>query len=310
MWNLLKTVGIGVLAFTSGIASVHASEHPSGSSSDPLRVMLIPADTGADTTKNDFQPIFNAITDNYGLHFDLRVGSSYAAVVEGMESGVVDIAFLGAVTLHQAKQRDAAELLAVSVKKGSSSYYSGIFVRKDSGITSLEGLKGKDVSFGDLNSTSSFNFPVAMLIAGDVDPVNDLGKVYITGSHSNSIAALVEGQVDACACSFNAYEKAIKNGVIDPTLIVPLMKSDPIPNPPLAMHPDLSPEVKATLIKAFKNIHETPGVTPEMIRGYGGKKYDRYDTEFPQAAFDEAMTKLSAVTDQLKAEMLEKAGNN
>ncbi|MEM6458441.1 MAG: phosphate/phosphite/phosphonate ABC transporter substrate-binding protein [Planctomycetota bacterium] len=311
MFKLSRRVGAGVLALACGWGSAQAiAEHPAGTSNEPLRVMLIPADTGADTTKNDFQPIFNAITDNYGLHFDLRVGSSYAAVVEGMESGVVDVAFLGAVTLHQAKERDAAELLAVSVKKGSSSYYSGLFVRKDSGITTLDGLKGKAVSFGDVNSTSSFNFPVAMLLAGGVDPVKDLSMVYITGSHSNSIAALVEGQVDACACSFNAYEKAVKNGVVDPAVIVPLMKSDPIPNPPLAMHPNLDPKVKATLVKAFENIHETPGVTPEMIRGYGGKKYDRYDTTFPQAAFDEAMTKLAAVTDQLKAEMLEKAGNN
>lgn len=301
-------MSLGLLMMVGAVVPAVAAEHPDGSEGKPLRVMLVPADTGADTTKNDFQPIFNAITKNYGIHFDLKVGTSYAAVVEGMESGVVDIAFLGAVTLHQAQQREAAELLAVSVKKGSSSYYSGIFVRKDSGIKTLNDLKGKNMSFGDVNSTSSFNYPVAMLLAGKVDPVKDLGKIYITGSHSNSIAALVENQVDACACSFNAYEKAIKNGVIDPKVIVPLQKSDPIPNPPLAMHPNMDKKLKAKLVEAFETIHKADGVTPEMIRGYGGKKYDRYDTKFPQSAFDEAMSKLAAVTDQVKAEMLEKAG--
>ena len=309
MSKLCRMMVFSLLLLIASATPAIAAEHPDGSKANPLRVMLIPADTGADTTKNDFQPIFNAITKNYGLHFDLKVGTSYAAVVEGLENGVVDIAFLGAVTLHQAQERDAAELLAVSVKKGSSSYYSGIFVRRDSGIKTLHDLKGKKVSFGDVNSTSSFNFPVAMLLAGEVDPVKDLGNIYITGSHSNSIAALVEGQVDACACSFNAYEKAIKNKIIDPKVIVPLQKSDPIPNPPLAMHPNLSKKVKKTLLEAFENIHEADGVKPEMIRGYGGKQYDRYDTKFPKSKFAEAMGKLAAVTDQVKAEMLEKAGD-
>lgn len=278
-----------------------------GSKSSPLRVMLIPADTGADTTRDDFQPLFNAITKQYGINFELRVGSSYAAVVEGMANGVVDIAFFGAVTLKQAQDRGAAELLAVSVSKGSSSYYSGLFCRADSGIRSVSALNGKKMSFGDMNSTSSFNYPVAMLLSEGVDPVQDLGAIYITGSHSNSIAALKEGLVDVCACSFNAYEKAVKNGVIDPKEIIPLAKSDPIPNPPLAMHPSLSKELKGKLKMAFDNIHTAPGIKPEMLRGYGGKRVDRYDANYPQVEFDKAISKLSKVTNELKAEMLEKS---
>lgn len=310
MWRAWTGIAALVLAVACGAARAQTGERPDGSAEEPLRVMLVPADTGADTTKDDFLPIFNAITRNYGLHFELRVGSSYAAVVEGMVGGVVDIAFVGAVTLHQAQQRDAAELLAVAVKEGSSSYFSGIFVRQDSGIAGLEDLKGRAMSFGDMNSTSSFSYPVATLLASGIDPVKDLGNIYITGSHSNSIAALVEGRVDACACSFNAYEKAVRNGVIDPRVIVPLQKLDPIPNPPLAMHPALRPDVKKLLKRAFSEIHKAPGVDPEMIRGYGGKRYDRFDTAFPQEVFDRAMARLAAVTDELKAEMLEKAGRN
>ena len=44
-----------------------------------------------------------------------------------------------------------------------------------------------------------------------------------------------------------------------------------------------------------------------MIRGYGGKKVDRYDADFAEAEFDRAMAKLEKVTDDLKAEMLRKA---
>jgi len=267
--------------------------------------MLIPADTGADTTLDDFRPVFNAISREYGLEFDLRVGTSYAAVVSGMTNKQVDIAFLGPVTLYQAQQNDAAELLAVAVKDGSSSYHSVILARAGSGIEKAEDLAGRSVALGDVNSTSSFRYPVAMMLNAGVDPVKDLGRIVVTGSHSNAIAALREGHVDAAGCSLNAYEKAVKAGVVEKDRFVVVAISRAIPNPPLAMHPGLDESVKRTLREAFGKIHGVEGVKPEMIRGYGGAQYDRYDVAFPQSRFDEAMVELAPVTPELIGEIVE-----
>ena len=282
-----------------------SKDHGGTSSDRVLQVMLIPADTGADTTLDDFAPVFNAISEQHGLEFDLKVGTSYAAVVEGMANEQIDIAFLGPVTLYQAQQRDAAELLAVAVKKGESSYYSVILARTGSGINEAKDLKGKSIALGDVNSTSSFQYPVAMILQAGLDPVKDLDRILITGSHSNAIAALKEGHVDAAGCSLNAFEKAVKAGVVDKDEFKAIVVSPGIPNPPLAMHPNLPDKIKETLRKAFGTIHESEGVTPEMIRGYGGDQYDRYDTEFPQSRFDEAMVQLAPVTEELISEIVE-----
>ena len=67
-----------------------------GSAEAPLRVMLVPTDGGTeDGTKADFAPIFNAVSRTSGLQFEIRVGQSYASVVEGMVNNLVDIAFVG-----------------------------------------------------------------------------------------------------------------------------------------------------------------------------------------------------------------------
>ena len=167
-----------------------ASRLPDGSAQRPLRVALIPADGGTEEgTRADFEPVFSAITRQYGIHFEIRVAQAYNAVVEGMANGKVDVAFFGPVTYHQARQRGAAELLAVGVNDGESVYYSGIFINKDSGLTEVADLAGHSVAFGDVNSTSSFNFPVAMLIEAGVDPVQQLKAIYLTGSHANALAA-------------------------------------------------------------------------------------------------------------------------
>lgn len=287
-------------------AHAHAADLPDGSAAHPLRVMMVPAETGTNDTVSDYKPVFNAITEKYGIHFDIKLGDSYAAVVQGMCANQADIAWYGPVTFGQAHDMCGSELLAVDVKHGDSVYYSGIYTRRGNGINKLHDLKGKSLAVGDPNSTSSFNFPVAMVIAAKVDPVKDLGKVVMAGSHSNSIAALKEGRVDAAAASFNAWEKAIKKGVIDPRNFRVLAKSEPIPNPPLAMSKDLDPALKSKLRDAFEHIPEY--VPAEMIRGYGGKKVDRYDAHYPLDRMLAALNRLSAVTNQVKAGIIDKAG--
>jgi phosphonate transport system substrate-binding protein len=281
-----------------------------GSAQHPLEVMLIPADGGTEEgTKSDFLPLFNAIEKTQGLHFDVRVGQSYGAVVEAMANGLVDVGWFGPTSYLQAKKRAGAELLAVSVEQGSSTYYAGLFVRGDSPLHTLADLKGKSLAVGDPSSTSSFGAPLAMLIEAGVDPVKDLSRIVFSGSHVNSMVACAEGKVDAGAASFNSFEKAVGDKKIAPDALRPLAKSDALPNPPLAMNPGLDPNVKKKLRDGFANVHKAPGITPEQVRGYGGKKVDRYDVDFPEAEFmkvGEHLEKVEAMRDAL----LKKAGQN
>jgi phosphonate transport system substrate-binding protein len=299
----LFTAATAAIAISS---SVYAVDLPTGTASEPLRVVMIPTDVGGADITQDYKPVFDAITKQYGVHFNLMAGESYAAVVKGLCGNQADIAWFGPVTFGQAHEMCGAELLALDVKHNESVYYSGIFTKKGNGIETVADLKGRSLAVGDTSSTSSFNFPMAMIIDAGVDPVNDIAKVILAGSHSNSIAALKEGKVDAAAASFNSWEKAVNGAIIEPELFRVLVKSEPIPNPPLAMNPNLSPELKAKLRQAFSEIHKH--VDPEMIRGYGAKKVDRYDTEYPQEKMLAALNKLSKVTDELKAELIDKAG--
>ena len=151
------------------------------------------------------------------------------------------------------------------------------------------------MAFGDVNSTSSFLFPMTMIMEAGLDPVRDLAAIHMTGSHANSLAALVQGRVDAAALSFDSFEKAVNQGAVDPETVRIIAKSIPIPYPPIVMNSQLSQALKDKLKAAFEEVHRAPGVRPEMIRGYGGKRVDRYDTAFPAAEFDVAAQKLSLI---------------
>lgn len=298
MRRMILVLLLAALAPTAAMASVQRA----------LNVILIPADGGTEAgTKADYQPLFNAISRTSGLRFEIRVGQSYGAVVEALCNGTADIAFVGPVTYIQAHQRRCAELLAVAVEKGQSTYYAGFFAKTDSPIISVRGMKGKRVAFGDVNSTSSFVYPMVMTLDAGLDPIRDLKEVRMTGSHANSLAALTQGQVDVAALSFDSFDKAVRQGAVKARSVKVLARSDAIPYPPIIMNARLAAPLKAKLKLAFKTVHLAPGVTPDMIRGYGGGKVDRYDSDFPVAKFDVAARKMSRLTDELKGEILKKS---
>lgn len=307
--SILKTFVAAAAATAFSISAVFAQQ-ADGTVGNPYRVMLVPADGGTeDGTKADFKPVFDAVTQTTGIHFDLKVGQTYATVIEAICADVVEIAWFGAASYLPAQQRGCAELLAVDVNHGTSTYFSGIYARKDSGIAAVADLKGHSMAFGDANSTSSFVYPVAMIVAAGLDPVNDLTAIRMAGSHANSLKALAEGQVDAAAASFDSFEKAINQGTISAEDFVVVGKSDPIPNPPLAMSTKLPQNVKGALRAAFNTVHEAPGVTPEMIRGYGGKQVDRYDANITDDMLASALVTLSGVSGDLRSAIIAKAGN-
>lgn len=280
-----------------------------GSEAKPLRVILIPADGGTeDGTKKDFQPIFNAVSQFTGLKFDIKVGQSYGAVVEAMCNGAADIAWYGPASYLQARERGCAELLAMAVKHGESVYYSGIFARKDANINSIADIKGKKIALGDVNSTSSFNVPVAMMMKAGVQPARDAASIKMAGSHANVLKALSEGLVDVGGASFDSYEKAVNQKAIDPSKIKVVAKSEPLPHPPLAIHPEVTKEIKAKLKFAFSNVHNLPGINKDQIRGYGGGKVDGYTAAVSEKSMAEAGKLFEVVTDEVKADIIKKGG--
>jgi phosphonate transport system substrate-binding protein len=307
--KMFSTMTAALLAASILTPTMSFAAQNDGSAEKPLRVILVPADGGTeDGTKKDFQPVFDAISKFYNIKFDIKVGQSYGAVVEAMCNGAADIAWFGPASYMQAHNRGCADLLALAVKNDQSIYYSGIFARKDANINSITDLKGKKIALGDVNSTSSFNVPVAMMLANGVNPAKDAAVINMAGSHANVLKALSEGLVDAGGASFDSYEKAVNQKAIDPSKIKVVMKSAPIPNPPLAVHPELSKELKAKLKFAFSNVAKMDGITKEQIRGYGGAKVDGYTSAVSEAQMAETGRMFETVTDQVKTEIMQKAG--
>lgn len=275
---------------------------------EPLQVMLVPSDGGtAQGTMADFRPLFDAVTAATGVDFTIQVGQSYSAVIEAIATGRTDLAYMGTVSFLTATDRGPVQLVAVSEMNGESFYYSGLFTLAESSIESVEDVRGRTLVLSDPSSSSGFVYPLALLKKRGLEPITDCARIILSGSHTNSLTTLAEGHADVAAAPFASYLKAVRQGVVDPRRIRILAKSDPIPNPPIAISSRVEASVIAKLREAFHTVHTLPGIEPEMIRGHGGRIVDRYNAEVPQAFFKAARENMQMIDNQYRAEVLRRA---
>lgn len=297
-----------LFACISGCSPSREPDAIGGDNAPAIRVLLIPADgSTAAGTLSDYRPLFVALSHITGMRFELTVTQSYGAAVEGICNGVADVAFVGPATYLQARQRGCAELLAVGVRNGQPAYYAGIFVAQNSPAQSLADLRGARMAFGDINSTSSFLMPVSMLMDAGLNPARDLGAARITGSHPNSLNALLQGQVDAAALSLNSYDRALRAGIPGAERLRVLARSEAMPYPPFIMNSRLPAATKQRLRQAFAMLSRERRFQGRTLPGYGGHTVEGYITDFSEEPFNHMARRLARVTPAVKADILELA---
>ncbi len=113
---------------------------------------------------------------------------------------------MGALPYVLARDQIGAEVILGEVYRGRSVYTGRIFVRKDSGIATLEQLRGKTIAFADPLSESGYLYPLDLFVAAGLlersaDPATFFGTVYFAGGYQQAVQAVANGFVDAAAAS-------------------------------------------------------------------------------------------------------------
>lgn len=138
-----------------------------------------------------------------GVEIRTTVAQDYQALVEATRSGKLDFAWLSPVSYVQAHDQAGAQVLLKSVRNGGPYYWSAIIVRKDSGIKTLNDLRGKSIAWIDPTSAAGYTFPRALLVSKGINPDTFFGKQVFAGKHDAAVLALANGTVDAVATFSN-----------------------------------------------------------------------------------------------------------
>jgi phosphonate transport system substrate-binding protein len=146
-----------------------------------------------------FQKLLEA---RFGVPVKLFPSADYAGVMQGVAAGQLDAAGFGA-SGFAGTWLDCHCVEPVVVPQdvdGTTYYYSVMVTRADSGITSIEQMKGHSLAFADPNSTSGYLIPSATLKARGIDLTD--AKYFshsgFAGGHEQAVIAVLNKQYDAC----------------------------------------------------------------------------------------------------------------
>ena len=257
--------GLAVAATGSALTACGGqAAEPVGTASRPLEMAFIPS---ADTQKilASGKPLADLLEKETGLKINTSVPTAYAPLVEAMGAGKVDVGWLAPFSYAVARKKYEADVILATVRAGSKTYPWQVVVSADSGIKTVDELRGKRFAFGDPLSTSSYLFPAAYIKEKyNLDPDKFFSQVTFAGGHDKVVIAVYNKQVDGGATfgpNVGAPESDGRSRALStlPDImqkVVRILEADKIPNDTVSVRKglpkDVVEKVRGGLLKVSK----------------------------------------------------------
>src|SRR5438477_1691276 len=264
-WALAAGLLIAACGGGGGTAASNAPKASGprlGSFDRPISLAFTPSVQAATISTNS-NAIKAALEKATALAWKVTAMTSYAAQVEAMCSGSVDVGFFATIqmTLLVDKGCGTPVLGALRVdpvsKQLSTSYSSQILVRADSGINDLNGLKGKKFAFVDPLSASGYVYPTLTIKnKTGQEPKTFFSSTIFAGGHPQAALAVYQGTVDGAATFIDARDSLVATAPDIKTKTKVIDTAGPIPNDGVAVAKgfpdDVAKQVKQALIDYSK----------------------------------------------------------
>jgi phosphonate transport system substrate-binding protein len=173
-----------------------------------LRVSAIP-DEAPTELQRKFKPLGDYLKKETGLEVQFTPVTDYAAVVEGLASNKIDLAWLGGFTFVQAKIRTNGGAVPIVQRAEDEKFTSRFIVPLDSPAKTLADLKGKTFAFGAPSSTSGHLMPRFFLQQAGIQPDTDFKAVAFSGAHDATVAFVASGRAEAGVLNASVMDKLV-----------------------------------------------------------------------------------------------------
>ena len=257
---------------------------------DTLRFGLLPTEEAVEMVRQ-FQGVADHVGKAVGLPTTIFVSQSYNALIEAMEAGKIDVAYLGGSTYVAAYNKGLDVVpMAVARLQGRTYYKSCIITRPDSGIKTLQDLKGKSFAFVTPTSTSGGVGPRFYLNKNGINPEDFFKSLIYAGKHDSVFLAVKNKKVDAGAVGdlyfsrwkergllkFSKYDEPNDNLKDSPDLY--LLGCQKVPGTPMVGRKKLGKEMIAKITKALTSL---PFAAIDKLRFWGAtEKFVKTDHAF------------------------------
>lgn len=207
------------------------------------------------------------------------------------------------------RERTGARILLATERGGGDVYHSVFFVRRDSGIRTLQDLKGRSIAFQNLYSTSSYIAPAAELLGAGLHldlllspmdrPEPDSVGYLFARSEANISTWVHKRLVDAGAFAnldWNDLHRLPQSFRED---LMVIHETAPFPRAVEVVRPGLDPRIQARLKQVLLAARGDPQARPAMLAFFGTNGFKPLDAD-AEAALDRLASGVREVREQLE----------
>jgi phosphonate transport system substrate-binding protein len=229
-----------------------------------FKVSAIPDESPTELQRK-FKPLGDYLEQRLGVKVEFIPVTDYAATVEGLVGKKLDMVWYGGFTFVQARIRSNGQVIPLVQRAEDEKFRSVFITRTDSGINSLEDLKGKTLSFGSPSSTSGHLMPRSFLLQAKIDPDKDLKQVAFSGAHDATIAAVSGGKVQAGALNISVWEKFVAEKRVDTSQVKVFYTTPPYYDYNWTVRADTDPALREKIVRAFTELNPSDPKQREIL---------------------------------------------
>ena len=221
-----------------------------------------------------YQPLADYLSKKIGMSIKLKILPGYGYVIDNFFSIPLDGAFFGSFTYALAHSKlDVEVLVRPEYLDGVSTYHGLIFARRDSGIRTVEDMRGKRFVFVDKATTAGYLLPLAYFEKNGIKNYKTyFRETYFAGTHGDAIMDVLNKKADVGAAKNTIYERMAKDDDrIEKELII-LEKSPDVPENGLAVRKDLDDSIKKKLKDALLNMQNDPD-GGSVLKNFGARRF-------------------------------------
>ncbi len=253
-----------LLAAAALLFGIAAGQPALGQSPGVLRVSAIP-DEAPTELQRKFKPLGDYLEKATGLKVEFIPVTDYAAVVEGLATNKLDLAWLGGFTYVQARIRTHGGAIPIVQRAEDATFTSRFIVPLDSPAKTLADLKGKTFAFGAPSSTSGSLMPRYYLLKAGIDPERDFKSVAFSGAHDATLAFVAAGRAEAGVLNASVMDKLVESHNPNAAKVRVLAVTPPYFDYNWTVRPGLDPVVTKKLTDAFLALDPSQPAMKEIM---------------------------------------------
>lgn len=229
-----------------------------------LRVSAIP-DEAPTELQRKFKPLGEYLKAKTGMDVQFTPVSDYAAVVEGLATKKIDLAWLGGFTFVQAKLRTEGQVVPIVQRAEDEKFTSRFIVPIDSPIKTIADLKGHTFAFGAPSSTSGSLMPRYFLQTQGIDASKDFKTVAFSGAHDATVAFVASGRAEAGVLNASVMDKLVEAHNPNAEKVRVLATTPPFFDYNWTVRPGMDPVLVKKLTDAFLALDASKPADKEIL---------------------------------------------